>query len=56
MTKDKKTPRELVDDVAEIPDETLSELPHWARVLRDLCREAREETRAQKPDVNRPNR
>jgi hypothetical protein len=38
--KNKKTPRELVNDVAEIPDEIATQLPYWARVLRDLCREA----------------
>ena len=52
MAKDKKTPRELVEDVAEIPDEIVNQLPHWARVLRDLCREAREEAEAQEPVDN----
>ncbi len=49
MTRDEKTPREMVDDVAEIPDDMVSQLPHWAQVLRDICREVR----AQEPGDGR---
>ena len=34
---DRKTPGELVDDVANISDEIVNQFPHWRRVLRDLC-------------------
>lgn len=36
--KNEKTMEELICDVAKMSDETASQLPHWARVLRDLCR------------------
>jgi hypothetical protein len=40
MKRDTKTSREMVEDVANISDEMLEQLPSWVKVLRSLCREA----------------
>jgi len=40
-----KMPRQFVENFAEIPDDIVTQLPVWVRVVRDLCKEATEETK-----------
>ncbi len=49
--KNEKTMQELICDVANISDEAASQLPHWARVLRDLCRKVIAESSATTQDA-----